>query len=236
MVFIVSFFVIFFWTAFEQAGASLTFFADEQTNRELNWNIPLWLISLVSAGLVYLIFKAYQSARKNLQTDPKGVRVIIYTLLGASAAYFIYLNISLLLKGQTSIVLGELPASTFQSLNSLFVVLFAPFFAWLWLKLGKYEPASPTKMAWGLMLLAIGYLVIAFGAKDVQPGVKVTMMYLIGMYALHTRGELCLSPIGLALVNNWPRQIRLPADGGMVPRQRGGQQAGRRISSSSILR
>ncbi|AWO01893.1 MFS transporter [Chitinophaga alhagiae] len=201
VVFIVSFFVIFFWTAFEQAGASLTFFADEQTNRELNWNIPLWLISLLSAGLIYLIYKAFRRAQANLQTDPPGVRVIIYTLLGAAAAYLLYLNISLYAGGESGIPLKELPASTFQSLNSIFVVTFAPFFAWLWLKLGKREPASPTKMAWGLLLLAIGYLVIAFGVKDVQPGVKVTMMYLIGMYALHTWGELCLSPIGLALVN-----------------------------------
>ncbi|WP_343700103.1 peptide MFS transporter [Chitinophaga sp.] len=201
VVFIVAFFVIFFWTAFEQAGASLTFFADEQTNRELNWNIPVWLISVVSAGLLYLIYKAFVAARKNLQGDPAGVRAIIYTLLGAGAAYLLYLNASLYAGGESGIPLKELPASTFQSLNSIFVVTFAPFFAWLWLKLGKYEPAPPTKMAWGLMLLAIGYLVIAFGVKDVQPGVKVTMMYLIGMYALHTWGELCLSPIGLALVN-----------------------------------
>jgi POT family proton-dependent oligopeptide transporter len=201
VIFIVAFFVIFFWTAFEQAGASLTFFADEQTNRQLNWNIPVWLISLLSAGLLYLIFKAFKGVQKHMQTDPKGVRVIISSLLGAAAAYLLYANVSLYLKGQSGILLNELPASTFQSLNSIFVVTFAPLFAWLWLKLGKYEPSSPTKMAWGLMLLAIGYLVIAFGVKDVQPGIKVTMMYLIGMYALHTWGELCLSPIGLALVN-----------------------------------
>jgi POT family proton-dependent oligopeptide transporter len=81
------------------------------------------------------------------------------------------------------------------------VVVFAPLFAWLWLKLGKREPSSPTKMAWGLLLLAIGYFVIATGVKDVAPGVKVSMMWLVSMYALHTWGELCLSPIGLALVN-----------------------------------
>lgn len=201
VIFIVSFFVIFFWTAFEQAGASLTFFADEQTNRELNWNIPVWLIALVSAGLLYLLFKVYMGARKNMQTDPPGVRVIIYLLLAAAAGYLVFVNISLLINGKSSVLLGELPASTFQSLNSIFVVTFAPLFAFLWLKLGKYEPASPTKMAIGLMLLAVGYLVVAFGVKDVQPGVKVTMMYLVGMYALHTWGELCLSPIGLALVN-----------------------------------
>jgi amino acid/peptide transporter (Peptide:H+ symporter), bacterial len=201
VIFIVAFFVIFFWAAFEQAGASLTFFADEQTNRELNWNIPVWLISLISAGLIYLLYRAFVNAKRGLQNDPQGVRVIIYLLLAAVVGFLVYLNIALFAGGQGAVTLKELPASTFQSLNSIFVVAFAPAFAWLWLKLGKYEPSSPTKMAWGLMLLAIGYLVIAFGVKDVAPGIKVTMMYLIGMYALHTWGELCLSPIGLALVN-----------------------------------
>jgi POT family proton-dependent oligopeptide transporter len=56
-------------------------------------------------------------------------------------------------------------------------------------------------MALGLFLLAMGYLWIAFGVKDVQPGIKVSMIWLLGMYALHTLGELCLSPIGLSLVN-----------------------------------
>ena len=201
VIFIVAFFVIFFWAAFEQAGASLTFFADEQTNRELNWNIPVWLISILSAGLIYLLYRAYMNARRGLQNDPQGVRVIIYLLLAAVVGFLAYLNIALFVGGKDAVPLKELPASTFQSLNSIFVVVFAPAFAWLWLKLGKYEPSSPTKMAFGLMLLAIGYLVIAFGVKDVAPGIKVTMMYLIGMYALHTWGELCLSPIGLALVN-----------------------------------
>lgn len=133
VIFITAFFVIFFWSAFEQAGASLTFFAEEQTQRDLGF---------------FLI-----------------------------------------------------PASFFQSLNSIFVITFAPLFAWLWIRLGKKDPASPTKMALGLALLALGYLWIAFGVKDVQPGVKVSVIWLTGMYLLHTWGELCLSPIGLSLVN-----------------------------------
>jgi len=133
VIFIVAFFVIFFWSAFEQAGASLTFFADRQTQRDLGW--------------------------------------------------------------------VTVPASLFQSLNSIFVIIFAPVFAWLWLKMGKREPSAPTKMALGLFLLALGYLWIAFGVKDVAPGVKVSMIWLTGMYALHTWGELSLSPIGLSLVN-----------------------------------
>lgn len=133
VIFITAFFVIFFWSAFEQAGASLTFFAEEQTQRNLGF----------------------------------------FTV----------------------------PASWFQSLNSIFVVVFAPVFAWLWLKMGRREPTSPFKMAIGLALLALGYLWIAFGVKDVQPGIKVSMIWLTGMYALHTWGELSLSPIGLSLVN-----------------------------------
>jgi len=133
VIFTVSFFVIFFWSAFEQAGASLTFFAEEQTQRDLGF----------------------------------------FTV----------------------------PASFFQSLNSMFVVGLAPLFAWLWIKLGKREPASPYKMAIGLFLLALGYLWIAFGVKDVQANVKVSMIWLIGMYMMHSMGELCLSPIGLSLVN-----------------------------------
>lgn len=136
VILIVSAFVIFFWSAFEQAGASLSFFAKDQTDRY----IPLFN----------------------------------YTI----------------------------PPSWFQSLNSAFVVIFAPLFAAIWLFLGKrkLEPNSPTKMAIGLALLAVGFLVIAMGVKDVGQA-RINMMWLISMYALHTWGELCLSPIGLSLVN-----------------------------------
>ena len=53
----------------------------------------------------------------------------------------------------------------------------------------------------GLFLLALGYLWIAHGVDNIRPGVKVSMIWLTGMYALHTSGELCLSPIGMSLVN-----------------------------------
>ena len=87
------------------------------------------------------------------------------------------------------------------SLNSLFVVSLAPIVAWVWVKLGKREPSSPFKMAFGLFFLALGYLWIATGVNGVGTGVKVSMIWLIGMYMMHTFGELCLSPIGLSLFN-----------------------------------
>lgn len=63
------------------------------------------------------------------------------------------------------------------------------------------EPASPTKQAIGLLLLSLGYLFICIGVKDIQPGVKVSLIWLTGLYFIHTIGELALSPIGLSMVN-----------------------------------
>ena len=202
VIFVVCFFVIFFWGAFEQAGASLTFFADEQTNRHIGLSVPVWIIYLVSAVLLYYVYTLFKKAARNLASDfDRSLRLTVYGLLTVLAASLIFGNIYLLQSGLQSVTKEEIPASWFQSLNSAFVVLFAPFFAWLWLALGKKEPSSPTKMALGLMLLALGYLWIAHGVDNVGPGIKVSMIWLTGMYALHTSGELCLSPIGMSLVN-----------------------------------
>lgn len=135
VIYIIAFFVIFFWSAFEQAGISLTYFAAEQTNR----NIMGW----------------------------------------------------------------TMPTSWFQSFNAVFVILLAPLFAQLWLALGAKdrEPSSPVKQAIGLLLLSLGYLLIAIGVQGVEPGVKVSILWLVGLYFIHTMGELCLSPIGLSMVN-----------------------------------
>ena len=135
VIFILAFFVIFFWGAFEQAGASLTIFADRQTDR---------------------------------------------TLFG-----------------------WEMPASYFQSVNPLAIILLAPLFSSLWLRLGNrgLEPTSPKKMAIGLSLVALGYVVIAFAVYGLGAMDKVSMFWLIGLYVIHTMGELCLSPIGLSMVS-----------------------------------
>ncbi|MBX9917833.1 MAG: MFS transporter [Nitrosomonas sp.] len=134
VIYILAFFVIFFWAAFEQAGASLTFFAEEQTDRNL---------------------------------------------FGT-----------------------EIPTSFFQSINAVLIIILAPLFALIWTFLGRrnWEPSSPAKQALGLLFLSLGYCVIAFGVKGVDPAIKVSMMWLFSLYLLHTIGELCLSPIGLAMV------------------------------------
>lgn len=75
-----------------------------------------------------------------------------------------------------------MPAAYFQSFNPIMIVTLAPVFAAIWSFLGKrgIEPSSPRKQAIGLLLLSLGYLFIAFGVKDVEPGVKVSMIWLTG--------------------------------------------------------
>jgi POT family proton-dependent oligopeptide transporter len=94
----------------------------------------------------------------------------------------------------------EIPTGWFQSLNSIFIVLCAPFFAWMWIALArrKLNPSAPAKFALGLMLMGSGFLVMAAAAEIVAHGSKVLPYWLLMTYLLHTFGELCLSPVGLS--------------------------------------
>ena len=199
----VCFFVIFFWSAFEQTGASLTFFADSQTERSFGWfKIPTWLITIAGAALLYYTYKVFKKSSANLAGDHhRALRSTIQVLLGLLALSIAAGLVYLIASGKPYVNKEEIPTAWFQSLNSVFIILFAPVFAWIWLKLGKHEPSSPTKMALGLLLMGLGYLWIGFGVKNILPEAKVSMIWLTVLYALHTSGELCLSPIGLSLVN-----------------------------------
>ncbi len=100
-------------------------------------------------------------------------------------------------------VLGwEAPASWLQSINPLFIITLAPAFAWLWVWLDqrKKEPSLPMKFGFGLLLLGVGFLVIAWGATYTVEGQLVSPGWLISTYFLHTCGELCLSPVGLSSI------------------------------------
>ena len=95
-----------------------------------------------------------------------------------------------------------MPPSMVQNFNGIFVMVFAiPFsYLWIWMNKKKLEPISPVKQAWGLMLIALGYFIIATQVKGLGIAGKVGVIWMIVLYLLHTWGELCLSPIGLSLV------------------------------------
>ena len=98
---------------------------------------------------------------------------------------------------------GVHPASWYQSANPIFIVIFAPFFAWIWVALGarNLNPAAPIKFGLGLVLLGVGFLIMVFAAElVVATGRDVAPTWLLVSYLLHTFGELCLSPVGLSNV------------------------------------
>ncbi|HEV8118465.1 MAG TPA: peptide MFS transporter [Thermoanaerobaculia bacterium] len=106
-------------------------------------------------------------------------------------------------------ILGwEMPASFLQSVNSIFLILLAPVFGAIWIRLGKRQPSTSAKMGFGLIFLAAGFLLLAWGASFTSGGARVSMLWLIGTYFLHTVGELCLSPVGLSSVTKLaPRSL-----------------------------
>jgi len=95
----------------------------------------------------------------------------------------------------------QLTASVFQSVNPLFILLFAPLFSWLWTKLeqSNKSPSSPIKFAIGLALLGGGFFMFTIGEGSAVAGI-VPVIWLILAYLAHTLGELCISPVGLSLV------------------------------------
>jgi POT family proton-dependent oligopeptide transporter len=99
---------------------------------------------------------------------------------------------------RTEILGWSFPSSWFQSFNALFIIIFAPIFAWLWIRLGRREPASPTKFALGLLGAGGGFLILIPAASAAAAGGQVSPLWLTATYLIHTWGELCLSPVGLS--------------------------------------
>jgi POT family proton-dependent oligopeptide transporter len=90
------------------------------------------------------------------------------------------------------------PSSWFQALQPVFIIGFAPLFAWLWIKLGHRQPAAPIKFALGLIGVGVGFVVLVPAAASATSGVLVSPIWLVTVYLIHTWAELCLSPVGLS--------------------------------------
>ncbi|MEO1408560.1 MAG: peptide MFS transporter [Bacteroidota bacterium] len=93
----------------------------------------------------------------------------------------------------------EVTVSWFSILNSFFIIAFASFFARWWDS--KYNPSAAVKYGLGLIIMAIGFGLLAFGSYGLEAGAKASMVWLILAYLFHTLGELCLSPVGLSYVS-----------------------------------
>jgi POT family proton-dependent oligopeptide transporter len=197
---VLAFFTIFFWWAFEQAGGSMTIFANDYTDRVLTGDgaatfkifntlltiIPMTIITWVLA----MLFK---------QTYSKFA--ISNVLLGTSFVIIWGIVIWMLQREWVS-ESAEVPASWFGILNSFFIIAFAPLFSKIWQS--KLNPTGPVKFAIGLILLGFGFGILAYGSMGIPLGAKtasVSMIFLIFAYLFHTLGELCVSPVGLSYVS-----------------------------------
>lgn len=140
-------------------------------------------------------------------TGPEKRRMIVLAILFIAAALFwsgfeqAGSSLSLFANDLTMREIGSftVPASWFQNLNALFIILLTPVFAAFWIY-AEQRWTIPVFVKFGLALVAmgLGYLILVPAAQTAATGVKVSALFLIATYLLHTVGELLLSPVGLS--------------------------------------
>jgi proton-dependent oligopeptide transporter, POT family len=162
--------------------------------------------SIVGMALLYFL---YYFAAAGLDAEERRRGVVLVVLFVGCALFFSGYeqagsSLNLFAERYTDRNLSWLhfviPTGWFQSLNSAYIIIFAPFFAWAWIALAKrnLNPSAPAKFALGVLLMGSGFLLMAAAASLIGSGAKVSPSWLIFTYLLHTFGELCLSPVGLS--------------------------------------
>jgi POT family proton-dependent oligopeptide transporter len=140
-------------------------------------------------------------------TERKRSGAILVLFLASSVFWAAYeqagSSLSLFAERSTNrVVFGfDFPASWFQFVPALFVMILAPLFAWLWVALGKREPSSPAKFAWALLFGGIAFAILVPPARAAITGALVSPWWLTGTYFIQTVGEMCLSPVGLSAMS-----------------------------------
>ena len=190
-------FTVFFFMAFEQGASSLIIFARDNVDRILTgnsaniFNVVNALLTVVPLAIItwvlYLLWK---------QTFAKipGSNIILGICFSGIWGLVIWMLVR-----EFSADTTEITVSWFSILNSFFIIVFASFFSKWWES--KYNPSAAFKYCFGLILLGLGFGLLAIGSSGIAEGAKVSMIWLILAYLLHTLGELCLSPLGLSYVS-----------------------------------
>lgn len=159
-----------------------------------------WLLAVIVVAFFAWLFLASEWTAE----ERKRLIVIAVLFFGAAVFWSAFeqagstLNLFADRSTRSSVFGMSFPASWFQSLNALYIVLLAPVFAAFWVKLGPRDPSSPAKFAIGLFFLAAGFAVMVGAAVAARNGEQVSPMWLVITYLLHTIGELWLSPVGLS--------------------------------------
>lgn len=196
-VIIFAFFTIFFWMSFEQAASSLVLFARDSVDRSLEgtsltiFNIVNTLLTIVP--LLFISWVLFLLAKQTWKKAAVTNIVLIITFLGVWAVAIWMLN------NEFSKSASEIDPTWFSILNSFFIIAFASSVSKIWDS--KFNPPAAVKYGMGLIIMAIGFGLLAYGSHGIAEGIKVSMIWLILAYLFHTLGELCLSPVGLSYVS-----------------------------------
>lgn len=214
VVMILTFFVMLFWAFFEQAGTSVNNFTDRNVDRVFD-AASTKVITAADVDRTIEIEPTqaqlgYHDGEKlftidvldDLREEHKQKNEERFTIAWKVAPDNIGMRVAT--------VDDEIPASVFQSVNAIFIVVLGLVFTALWTFLGArgVEPSTPLKFALGLLQLGLGFVVFWYGAKHADERGMVFVGWLVLGYLLQTTGELCLSPVGLAMVVKLsPRQL-----------------------------
>lgn len=199
-VFMIAFFYMLFWAAFEQAGGSMTIFAKDYMNRTLEGNGALFFkifntaLTVIPLGIItYVLIKLFQQTYKNYK----------YANVSLGLSFTIIWCIVLwMLSKEFNNEKTEIAATWFSILNSFFIIALGPLFSKIWES--KYNPSASIKYGIGFLFLGIGFYILSRGSADIPMGAKVasvSVLWLVGAYFFHTLGELCISPVGLSYVS-----------------------------------
>ncbi|MBO6605840.1 peptide MFS transporter [Psychroserpens sp.] len=193
-------FTIFFWAAFEQAAGSLPLYTRDFTDRLLVGNAATTfkiidlIVTVVPIGIItYVLISLFKQtfSRISLSNIVLGISFLIVWAIVIFKLYTEFQSTE-----------TEVPVTWFAILNSLFIIIFAPLFTKWWDS--KYNPPASVKYGLGLIIMAIGFGLLAFATRNVPLGAesaKLSMIWLVLAYLFHTLGELCLSPMGLSYLS-----------------------------------
>lgn len=196
-VIIFAFFTIFFWMSFEQAASSLVIFARDSVDRSLEgtsltiFNVVNTLLTVIPLLIItwVLILLAKQTWKRALLSNV----VLAITFIGVWGISIWMLN------NEFSKEASSIDPSWFSILNSFFIIAFASTISKIWDS--KFNPPAAVKYGLGLIIMALGFGLLAYGAHGIVDDVKVSMIWLILAYLFFTLGELFLSPVGLSYVS-----------------------------------
>ncbi|MEY3633807.1 MAG: hypothetical protein RLZZ61_217 [Pseudomonadota bacterium] len=156
-------------------------------------------------GAILITYVLWTAVRKLEPHDRDRIFAAMFLIIGSILfwALFEQAGSSLNLFTDRHVDRAGVPASVFQSLNAIYIVLLAPLFAWLWTSLGRkgLEPSAAAKFGLGIVQLGIGFLVLVAGSAAAGADSMVPVLFIFLIYLFHTTGELCLSPVGLSAMN-----------------------------------